>query len=122
MHRSRALPLAALALAAAACGGAPSSPAARTAAASGETNYRSRTCWRCHGADRSGTEIGPPLHDLARSWDAESLERYIDDPAPFRARDPRLQGLVTRYRGRLMKGFPMDPAERRALAAWLLRE
>ena len=97
-------------------------PATGATPVSGEAAFRTRTCWRCHGADRSGTEIGPSLYALARVWDVDSLARYIEDPAPFRARDPRLQALVARYRGRLMKGFPMAREEARALAGWLLTD
>lgn len=125
----RALPttflarLAACALAAAvplSCGGArdggaddPPSPA---------SSFRQRTCYRCHGADRSGTEIGPPLESLRTHWDEESLVRYIADPTPFRERDPRIQALVRRYGGRVMRGVAMPTGEARELARWLLRD
>ena len=114
--------LVAWAFEAAACGGSSPAPGGPLPAVSGEQAFRTRTCRRCHARDRSGTEIGPPLRGLSRDWDVDSLSRYIDDPAPFRAHDPRLAALVTLYRGRLMKGFAMQPEERRALAAWLLED
>jgi cytochrome c553 len=86
-----------------------------------EVAYRKRTCYRCHGADLGGTEIGPPLAGLERYWTLEQLADYIRDPAPFHQSDPRIRGLVQAYNGRLMKGYPLDDAELRSLAAWLLR-
>jgi cytochrome c553 len=110
------------ALVCAGCRAGSRAAASATTEISGEAAFRTRTCWRCHAIDRSGTEIGPPLQGLAQDWDVDSLSSYIDDPAPFRAREPRLQALVARYHGRLMKGFPMEREERRALAAWLLQD
>lgn len=121
----RVLPARLLVACAVVCAGcrgmSPAAPSGATLA-SGEAAFRTRTCWRCHGADRSGTEIGPPLYGLGRVWDVEALARYIEDPAPFRARDARLRALVARYQGRLMRGFPMAREEGRALAGWLLTD
>lgn len=111
------LALAAIGATAAACRGeGPVGPP------SGPATYRARTCYRCHGSDRSGTEIGPPLRSLASHWDEGSLVRYISDPAPFPERDPRIRDLVRQYHGKLMKGFPMPPEEARTLARWLLSD
>lgn len=112
----RRLLLLALAAASAGCSGRGAAPATP------EASYRERTCYRCHGADRSGTEIGPPLRSLREHWDADALVRYIADPAPFRDADPRIRELVDRYNGRLMRGVDLPEDEARALAEWLLRE
>lgn len=86
-----------------------------------EEAYRKRTCYRCHGDAREGTEIGPPLVSLAENWDVDRLMRYIADPAPFRKHDPRMEQLVDDYKGRLMKGYKLAESERRALSIWLLQ-
>jgi hypothetical protein len=72
--------------------------------------------------DRGGTEIGPPLVGLDRHWTADTLVQYIGDPARFRDSDERLQALVIRYNGRLMKPFRLPRDEARTLARWLLAD
>lgn len=109
-----------LALAAPGCGRGGDAAADGAAILDPAESYRKRTCYRCHGDAREGTEIGPPLTKLAEHWDADRLARYIENPAPFRKGDPRMEQMVDDYRGRLMKGYKLQESERRALSAWLL--
>jgi hypothetical protein len=83
-------------------------------------SFRRRTCFRCHGRHREGTEIGPPLKNLGEHWSEPELMRYITDPAWFRKNDARVQQLVRDYRGRIMKGYQLSEPELRNLARWLL--
>lgn len=120
--RKQAAPALAIVLAAGAAACGTSTDAGREPILDAPAAYHKRTCYRCHGRDREGTEIGPPLHGLAEHWDVDRLAAYIADPESFRKDDPRLEQLVDDYRGKVMKGYKLAESERKALATWLLAD
>ncbi|MCB9915194.1 MAG: c-type cytochrome [Planctomycetes bacterium] len=77
-------------------------------------------CDSCHGSDRRGSWMGPPLVDLEQHWTAPDLARYLRDPLPVIEATPRLTELKRQYTNP-MRAFPELPqAERLRLAEWLL--
>lgn len=80
----RLLPLFLLALAA--CGGNEQVPGGPGAAL-----FHRLACVSCHGPEGGGKPaLGPAIREAGEHWDAESLKRYLRDPAGYAARDPRL--------------------------------
>ena len=82
--------------------------------------YTDSGCARCHGADFSGTRLGPPLKGLKANWTTESLARYLEQPAGFRRSD-RLKALHEKYRI-TMPQFDMAPEERKILVKYVLEK
>ena len=115
--RPAPLLLAVLGLQCAGCGAAP--PQRSLDPGRGEELYTSWNCAACHGEARQGTEFGPPLTDLARSWSLPSLTAHLADPERARARDPRVRALAARFPAP-MPPYPGREGDRRTLAAWLL--
>jgi cytochrome c553 len=76
-------------------------------------------CARCHGQELAGTRLGPPLMGLDSVWSEESLIEYLINPADFRAREPRLQELGTRFSVHMPR-TPMSDEARRELARYIL--
>ena len=87
--------------------------------ASGETLFRKANCHTCHGVERKGNAVAPPLLDLGRSWDADRLAAYLRDPFAASKGDPRLQELQKRFPA-VMPPYGGSETDRRVLAAWLL--
>jgi len=85
----------------------------------GRETYQSGLCPQCHGVDRAGTAMGPPLKQLRRSWHPDSLGAYLQKPDAFVERNPRLQGLATKYT-MVMPRFNMDESTRHDLVRYLL--
>jgi mono/diheme cytochrome c family protein len=139
IDRLRPRPLvvtAALALALAtlfvACGGGGSetpevsepAPAASTSVdpAAAEAIYAEQDCAMCHGEDRAGTELAPPLRELETYWDVDKLVRYLEDPLVFQEQEPSFRENREQY-DLEMPAYGHVPAEqRRALATWLLAD
>jgi len=88
----------ALPLLLASCGGAG-------AGASGDRLYLTNGCSSCHGATGSGGALGPPLEDLARFWDRDSLSDFFKDPKAALASDARLAKVSEPFRAK-MPAFP----------------
>ena len=109
--------LAGLLLGCTGCGPASSESPAEPARA--QELYVSWNCGACHGEAGQGTEFGPPLRDLDRSWDVSSLAAHLADPEARRAEDPRLRALASRFPAP-MPGYTEPERDRRLLAAWLL--
>lgn len=98
-------------------------PAAEPAPAlvsAGSEAYRVNACGICHGREREGTELGPPLRNLARFWSAERLQAFLKEPESFRTSSERMAQLAELYPAD-MPGLPAATAEElTALAAYLL--
>lgn len=116
MSSRSCLLLAALLVGCTGCGVSPGAPAAQ---ARGAHLYASWNCGACHGEARQGTEFGPPLTDLARSWDVPALADHLANPEARRARDARLRAVAARFPAP-MPGYTEPERDRRALAAWLV--
>ena len=86
----------------------------------GAVLYFGSGCARCHGADFSGTQLGPPLKGLKAYWTPESLSQYLDQPASFRQTD-RLKALHQKYRISMPR-FDMTAEQRQILVAYLLEK
>lgn len=94
-------------------------PAVRAA---GEKVYRTEPCVGCHGEQRQGGRLAPPLAGLARHWDEEKLVRFLRDPVAFAQQDRRIRALAARYPSRMPPVNTSDPAKLRALAHYLLTD
>lgn len=78
-------------------------------------------CLTCHGPDREGTRIGPPLKDLGYNWTAGTLDAYLRNPEPFLEKDQRLKNLKKMH-GASMPPAPITEASRGELITYLLAE
>jgi mono/diheme cytochrome c family protein len=94
-------------------------PATREA---GAKVYRSESCAGCHGEERGGGRLAPPLRRLTRHWDDEELVRFLRDPTAFAADDGRIREMAARFPSRMPPAGTSDPEKLRALALFLLAE
>ncbi len=120
-----ALPLAALLGAAAwlGCGAPAGEPAdARATPPPGRAVFLAEACPTCHGGDRMGTNVGPPIAGLHGRWTREELGRFLRAPAAFKQADPRLRRISERYRTDMPAMFSADEGRVRDLVRYLLEE
>jgi mono/diheme cytochrome c family protein len=55
-------------------------------------------CSMCHGTNGEGMKgFAPTLHGKKANWTREKLIAYLQDPAAFREKDPRLHAQGTAY-------------------------
>jgi mono/diheme cytochrome c family protein len=94
-------------------------PATREA---GAKVYRSESCAGCHGEERGGGRLAPPLRRLARHWDEEELVRFLRDPTAFAADDGRIREMAARFPSKMPPAGTSDPEKLRALALFLLAD
>ncbi|MBI4916555.1 MAG: cytochrome c [Acidobacteria bacterium] len=94
-------------------------PATRDA---GARVYRSESCAGCHGEERGGGRLAPPLRSLARHWDEEELVRFLRDPTAFAADDGRIREMAARFPSKMPPAGTSDPEKLRALAHFLLAD
>jgi mono/diheme cytochrome c family protein len=88
---------------------------------SGSELYTASNCALCHGADRNGSALGPPLRKLKANWTAEEMVKFFKDPSNYAANNPRLAADKGKY------SVPMQPlriadADQLRLAQWLLEQ
>lgn len=121
--------LAALLVGTIACGGSGESPEPRiepAASPSGDSEsarlYRDNDCGLCHGENREGTDLGPPLRDLGTFWDTDRLTTYLENPLAFHEAEPRFLESRTQFEMEMPPFDHLTVEERRALATWLLAE
>jgi cytochrome c553 len=110
-------------------GTVPSAELVRVTQAAGEGEHPGRTlyiemgCNVCHGADRTGEDMGPPLTGLSEHYDTDLLVEYLQDPPAVVQRSDRLQFLTQEFRHIEMPSFGEIPEEQlRTLAEYLLEE
>ena len=94
-------------------------PATREA---GAKVYRSESCAGCHGEERGGGRLAPPLRGLAGHWDAEELVSFLRDPTAFAADDGRIREMAARFPSKMPPAGTSDPEKLRALALFLLAD
>jgi mono/diheme cytochrome c family protein len=103
-----------------ACGRAVAvDPATRAA---GARVYRSESCAGCHGEERGGGRLAPPLRGLARHWDEAELVRFLRDPTAFAADDGRIREMAARFPSKMPPAGTSDPEKLRTLALFLLAD
>jgi len=83
--------------------------------------YLDSGCARCHGANFSGTQLGPPLSGLASNWTESDLTLYLKNPSGYLKKDARIKALSEQYKV-VRPRFEMDPEQRRLLVEFLLKE
>ncbi len=82
----------------AACSTPPEPPAVQHEEQSaGRRAFLSRACPDCHGTQRQGTQLGPPLINVSSHWDEASLVKFLRDPGSFVRSDERLRRLSDSY-------------------------
>jgi len=96
-------------------GDPPKDPALMTAPELFQAN-----CARCHGRAGEGSFLAPRLERIPERWDRKRLVRYMRDPAPVIAADPRLREQGMRYAGPMPAFQQLTPKMRGKLADWLL--
>lgn len=112
-----------LALSAAPVAAQPAAQAKPAAPASdGAKLFDDWACGTCHGLDRKGSENAPPLADLPKYWNADTLAEYLKDPQKQVAATRRLKEYKKTYIYLDMPPFDKPLSERKALAAWLLAQ
>jgi cytochrome c2 len=79
-------------------------------------------CPTCHGHDRRGTNIGPPIRKLRNRWTEERLVHFLRDPASCKQADSRLRRISERYRTDMPSPIVGDDARLKSLIAYLLAE
>ena len=84
--------------------------------------YRSESCAGCHGEERAGGRLAPPLRALARHWDEEELVRFLRDPVAFAHDDSRIRGMAARFPSKMPPAGTSDAQKLRALALFLLAD
>jgi cytochrome c2 len=110
-------------LAALACSQAEKpTPATSDALDEGRLIYLAQPCPTCHGHNRRGTNIGPPIRGLRRHWTARRLAAFLHDPASFKQTDPRLRTISEHYRTDMPSPILRDEKRADALIAYLLAE
>ena len=87
-----------------------------------ETIYAEQDCAMCHGEDRAGTELAPPLRELGTYWDADKLVRYLEDPLAFQEEEPSFREKREQYELEMPAYGHVPVEQRRALATWLLAD
>ncbi|HVN76379.1 MAG TPA: c-type cytochrome [Thermoanaerobaculaceae bacterium] len=114
---------AALSVAALGCTAPSGEPVAATPTPSaGRLVFLAEPCPTCHGRDRMGTNVGPPIADLRGRWDESTLTRFLRAPAAFKQADPRLRQISERYRSDMPAFFSADERRTRSLVHYLLGE
>jgi cytochrome c2 len=88
----------------------------------GRQIFLALSCPTCHGHDRSGTNIGPPILKLRNHWTEERLVQFLRDPASFKQADTRLRQISERYRTDMPSAILGDNTKLKALVAFLLAE
>jgi hypothetical protein len=89
----------------------------------GPALYIAHRCGICHGDDRAGKALAPPLKGLAAHWTADKLVRdYFPDPPAYQASDPRLREMLKTYSSMKMPPVQDTPENLRALAEWLIQD
>lgn len=86
----------------------------------GRQVFLALSCATCHGHDRRGTNIGPPVLKLRDHWTEERLLQFLRDPASFKQADSRLRRISERYRTDMPSPIVGDDAKLKALIAYLL--
>jgi cytochrome c2 len=97
-------------------------PAASDAVHEGRRIFLAQPCPTCHGRNRRGTNIGPPIRGLRRHWTARRLAAFLHDPASFKQDDPRLRTISEHYRTDMPSPILRDEKTASALIAYLLAE
>ncbi len=61
-------------------------------------------CVSCHGADFSGTNMGPSLKNLTEFWSKEGLITYLRNPMAYMDQE-RFKEYKKKYPGQIMPGY-----------------
>ena len=86
----------------------------------GRQVYLAQSCGGCHGENRAGSELAPPLTSVHLHWSAERLETYLKHPEAVTASEPRLKDLSSRWELEMPGVEEASPEDVRALALFLL--
>lgn len=113
--------LSSLLLVALACG-CDSQPTKPRSELTGPELFSDARCGSCHGGDRSGSWMGPPLEGLGAHWDVEGLARYLRDPLPVIEATPRLSKMRRKFPSTMRSFNELTKEERTKIARWLLAD
>jgi mono/diheme cytochrome c family protein len=97
-----------------------SSSSEELASPPGRKLFIGELCASCHGFERQGSWMGPPLLELAEHWDAPSLSSFIKDPSVFLKTDQRIRDLAKRFQANMTGNARLNDGDRLELAKWLL--
>jgi hypothetical protein len=85
----------------------------------GRDVYVGMGCPQCHGFQAEGLVQGPALRNLSDHWTREDLDSYLQNPAAYMSRSPRLQEISKRFTAN-MPAFTMGKENREKLVEFLL--
>lgn len=71
----------------------------------GKEVFNNLGCKTCHGADRIGTNLGPPLTSVKKNWNKKSLLEYLKSPQVIVNKNPKLKKLKEKYNMTEMPSF-----------------
>ena len=63
----------------------------------GEELFTGLGCARCHGAAGEGIKTGPPVLNMAKFWDEDTMVAFLKNPESFKQKDPRLMARSESY-------------------------
>ena len=86
----------------------------------GKKLFEEQGCATCHGSDFKGTQLGPPLARLKKTWKRQELLPYLKNPEQYAEKNPRLKKLASNYSMMKMPGFDfLKPTELQAIMDFL---
>lgn len=86
----------------------------------GKKLFDAQGCATCHGSDYKGTQLGPPLARLKKTWKRQELLQYLKNPEQYAEKNPRLKKLASNYSMMKMPGFDfLKPTELQAIMDFL---
>jgi len=83
--------------------------------------FRHARCDTCHGGNRAGTFLGPPIQGIAANWERDALVEYIRDPKPVIESTPRLAAMAEKFASPMVGSPQLDRRAREKLADWVLK-
>ena len=86
----------------------------------GKKLFIAELCASCHGFERQGSWMGPPLRNLDENWERHNLAEFIRTPSKFTGRDERIKKLSKQFRTQMAPNKRLSEDERLILADWLL--
>ena len=59
--------------------------------------YAGLGCARCHGDAGEGIKTGPPIRNMGRFWEQDTMVAFLKNPESFKQKDPRLMARSESY-------------------------
>lgn len=86
----------------------------------GRNLFIGELCASCHGFERQGSWMGPPLLELGEHWDRQALADFVRQPSVFVKKDQRIRDLARRFPASMTGNARLGDGDLLLLADWLL--